>query len=93
MANRVLLTARCLLPTASCRRIEVYYFGDTGECNLNDFAVCALNLNARRCQGLRSFHTTNYAPDTLAVGGYDLDVIFAVQGLKGRKGLGYFHVY
>ena len=89
----MLITAHCLLPSAYSRRIEVYYFGDIGECNLNDFAVCALNLDAWRCQGLRSFHTTNYSPDTLPVGGYDLDVIFTVQGLKGRKGLGYFHDY
>jgi hypothetical protein len=91
------LTAHGLLSAAFCLRafrgIEVSYFGDGGKLDLDDLAICTLDLNARRGQCLSSFHAPNDTPDALSVGGYDFDVVFAVQGLKGRKGLGYFHDY
>jgi hypothetical protein len=73
------------------RGIEVDYFSDAGKSDLNYFAVGTLDLDARCGQCLRSLHAANNAPDALTVDGDDLDVIFAVKRLKGRKGLGNFH--
>jgi len=75
------------------RGIEVDYFSDAGKSDLNYFAVGTLDLDARGGQCLRSLHAANNAPDALTVDGDDLDVIFAVKRLKGRKGLGNFHDY
>jgi hypothetical protein len=77
-----LLGTACCSPLTSGHRtlrgIEVYYLRNAGKGNLNDFTVGALHLDAWRRQGLRSFHTTNYAPDTLSVGSYDLHIVLAV---------------
>jgi len=75
------------------RGIEVDYFSDAGKSDLNYFAVGTLDLDARGGQCLRSLHAANNAPDALTVDGDDLDVIFSVKRLKGRKGLGNFHDY
>lgn len=75
------------------RWVQVDHFGNTRKRNLDNLTICAFNLHAWRCQRLRSFHAADDAAHALSIGRNDLDIIFAVQGLKGRKGLGYFHDY
>ena len=58
--------------------IQVCDLGDGWEWDLDDFTVRAFHLHARRGQGLRGFHATNNAADSLPINGCDLDVVFAV---------------
>lgn len=71
----------------------VFDFGDRRERYLDDLAVGAFYLDARSGEGLSSFHASHNTPYALPVKRYDLNIVLAVQRLKGRKCFGDFHVY
>ena len=71
----------------------IFDFSDRRERNLNYFAISALYLHAGSSEGLSGFHASDDAPHALAVNRYNLNIIFAIKRLKGRKCFGYFHVY
>lgn len=71
--------------------IVIDYFYDRGEGNLYDLTVGPFNLYARRTQRVRSFHTSHYPTDPMAVGGDDFDIALAVQRLKRCQCPRYFH--
>jgi hypothetical protein len=60
---------------------------------LDDLAIGAFDLYAWSGEGLSGLHAPDNAPHALAVNRYNLNIIFAVQRLKGRKCFCDFHVY
>ncbi len=80
-----------LLLTA--HRVVVFNLGDRRKGYLDDLAVRAFYLHAWGGEGLSGFHAPDNAPHALAVKRHDLDIVFAVQRLKGRKCFCDFHVY
>jgi len=72
------LSAFGLLPTALLTAVVVFYFCDVGEWDLDDLAVCTLDLDARGGEGLSGFHATNDTADTPPVARDDLNVVFAI---------------
>lgn len=80
-----------LLLTA--HRVVVFNLGDRRKGYLDDLAVRALYLHAGGGECLSGLHAPDNAPHALAVNRHDLDIVFAVQRLKGRKCFCDFHVY
>jgi len=80
--------AFCLLLTA----VVVFDFGDRRKRYLDDLAIGAFYLHAWSGECLSGFHAPDNAPHTLAVNRHDLNIVFAVQRLKGRKCFRDFHV-
>lgn len=71
----------------------VFNLGDRGKGYLDDLAVRAFYLHAWGGEGLSGLHAPDNAPHALSVNRHDLDIVFAVQRLKGRKCFCDFHVY
>jgi hypothetical protein len=83
--------AACFLPLAT--GVMVFDFGDRRERYFDDLAVGTFDLDAGSGEGLSGFHASHNTPHALPVKRYDLNIVFAVQRLKGRKCFGDFHVY
>ena len=95
-----LLLWRLLQPTAlpvnlllTAHRVVVFNLGDRRKGYFDDLAVRALYLHAGRGECLSGLHAPDNAPHALAVNRDDLDIVFTVQRLKGRKCFCDFHVY
>jgi len=89
-----------LLPTAlpvslllAAHRVVVFNLGDRGKGYLYDLAVRAFYLYAWGGECLSGFHAPDNAPHALSVNSHDLDIVFAVQWLKGCECFCDFHVY
>ena len=72
-------------------RVMVFDLGDAGKRYFHDLATGALDLHARRSQRLSHLHAAHGAAHSLAVKGYDLNVVFSLQRLHRRQRFGYFH--
>ena len=62
--------------------IVIDYLDYRGEGDLYDLTVCAFNLETGRSERMGGLHTSHYPTNTMAVGGDDFDIAFAVQRLK-----------
>ncbi len=83
-----------LLPVAGSTyagRVVVSDLGDRWKWDLYYFAIGALDFDAGSRQCLSGLHAANSATHSLSVDRNDLNVIFAVQRLEGRKSFSYFH--
>jgi hypothetical protein len=74
---------RLPLQPASCSlalltAVVVFYLCDIGKRDFDDLAVCTLDLDARRGEGLSGFHAANDAAYAPAVACDNLDVVFAI---------------
>lgn len=67
--------------------------GNSGKRYLNDLAISAFYLDAWGCECLSGFHAPDNAPHALAINSYNLDIVFAVKRLQGRKCFSDFHDY
>ena len=72
--------------------VVIFDFRDCREGYFDNLAVGALDFDTRRSKGLSGFHAANNTSHMLAVNGHNLNVAFAVKGLQGCEGFGYFHV-
>ena len=70
------IPAVCLLTSGLW--VIVFDFSDLRKRYLNDVAVRAFHLDAWSGECLSGFHAPNNTPHALAVGRYNLDVVFAV---------------
>ena len=77
----------CLLRTG----VMVFNFGDRRKRYFDDLAVSAFYLDAWGGECLSGFHAPDNASHALAIKSYDLNIVFAVQRLKGRKCFSNFH--
>jgi hypothetical protein len=78
----------CLLLTA----VVVFDFGDRRKRYLDDLAIGAFYLHAWSGECLSGFHASDHTPHALAINRHDLNIVFAVERLKGRKCFRDFHV-
>lgn len=67
----------------------IFDLGDRRERNLDDLSIRDLNLYTGRREGLGGLHTANCSAHAPAVGGNNLNVIFAVKWLQGCERFGY----
>ena len=74
------------------RAIVVNDLCDGGEGNLDEFAVGALDLDARARERLRLLEAADEAAHARARLGDDLDVILPLERLEGREGFGHFQL-
>ena len=88
--SRLPLLVRLLV---TAHRVVVFNLGDRRKGYLDDLAVRALYLHAGGGECLGGLHAPDNAPHALTVNRHDLDIVFAVQRLKGRKCFCDFHVY
>lgn len=56
-------------------------FSDRRERDLYNLAIRTKHFNARSCEGLSCLHAANSSSNSTAVGGDNLDIVFAVEGL------------
>ena len=94
MLWRLLLPAT--LPSASsslltAHRVVIFNLSDRRKGNLDDLAVRAFYLHAWGGECLSGLHAPDNTAHALAVNRHDLDIVFAIQRLKGRKCFGDFH--
>ncbi len=80
-----------LLLTAN--RVVVFNLGDRRKGYFDDLAVRAFYFHAGGGECLSGLHAPDNAPHALAINRHDLDIVLAVQRLKGRKCFCDFHVY
>src|SRR2546423_1032002 len=81
---------RLLLPAAlpvslllAAHRVVVFNLGDSRKGYFDDLAVRAFYFHAWGGECLSGFHAPDNAPHALSVNRHDLDIVFAVQWLKG----------
>jgi hypothetical protein len=67
--------------------------GDRRKRYFDDLAVGAFYLHTWSGECLGGLHASDNAPHALAVNRYDLNIVFPVERLKGRKCFSDFHVY
>ena len=77
----------------AAHRVVVFDLGDRRKGYLDYLAVRAFYLHARGGECLSGLHAPDNAPHALTVNRHDLDIVLAVQRLKGRKCFCDFHVY
>ena len=64
---------------------------DSSEWNLDDGAVRLLNFDTRRCESLSGLKASYEPTHTPTIGGYNLDVILAIERLESGECLCYIH--